>query len=304
MEGKSFLNSNGEKIYYNVWTPQKDCIAVLHINHGMAEHSKRYDEVAKYFNSLGIKVYAQDHRGHGLTGKEDQLGFFSEKDGWNLLVNDALEFSTLIHEENPKLPLFLMGHSMGSFVSRCLLQRNGAMYKAAIIMGTATNPGLIGKIGKAIASKRIKKYGPRYVDKKLDKLAFGTYNNKFDKNGSTFQWLSRDEEQVEKYEKDVFCGYVCTSSFYADLIDGIFEANNYEKSLQIPKNLPILLISGSNDPVGNFSKGVKKVEGLYKSVGIKDLELKFIEGGRHEILNEVDRTDTYKFLGEWLLKKL
>ncbi len=304
MKREKLICDDSHVLYYHVWEPKGELKAILHINHGMAEHSARYDSFATFLNTKGIKVYAQDHRGHGYTGEKEVLGFFAEVDGWNLVVNDALELSKKIAKDNPKIPLFLMGHSMGSFIVRILITQHSDLYKAAIVMGTGSNPGIKGKIGKMIAKNSIKKNGAHFLNQKLNDMTFGSYNNKFDSKGPAFQWLSSDAKQVEKYEKDHWCGFVCTSSFYYDMLIGVFMANDINLAKQIPNDYPVLLISGAEDPVGNFGKGVKTVKAFYEKAGLTNVELKLVENARHEILNEVDKEDTYEFIASWLSEKV
>lgn len=304
MTREKLICEDSHVLYYHVWEPKVKQIAVLHIQHGMAEHSARYDAFATFLNTKGIKVYAQDHRGHGYTGEKEVLGFFAEVNGWDLVLKDALELSKKIINDNPNLPIFLMGHSMGSFVARTLTAQNPDLYTATIVMGTGANPGIKGKIGKLIATNSIKKNGAHFLNKKLNDMTFASYNDKFDPNGSAFQWLSRDEKEVEKYEKDPWCGFVCTSSFYNDLLTGVFLANNKNLAKHICPNYPMLLISGANDPVGNYGKGVKSVKAFYEKVGLTNVELKLVENARHELLNELDKEETYNFIASWIEAKI
>ncbi|MBK5201074.1 MAG: lysophospholipase [Spirochaetaceae bacterium] len=304
MEIKKLVLDDGYVMYYRKWKCEGVQKAILHINHGMAEHSARYNDFASYLNKKGITVYAQDHMGHGMSGKDGLLGYFGKKDGWNRVVDQAIALSSYIVEDNGDTPLFLFGHSMGSFIVRCIIEKDSSMYDGAIIMGTAASSGIAGKIGKYIALKSIKKNGPEFIDKKLNKLSFGYYNKKFDKYGSSFQWLSRDAKSVAKYEDDPLCGFVCTNSFYRDLIEGIEEANNAEYIAKISKDLSLLFISGTDDPVGSYSKGVQKVYQLYKNAGIEDLSLKLVEDARHELLNETNKIETYEYLLNWIQKRI
>jgi alpha-beta hydrolase superfamily lysophospholipase len=304
MRTKDLKLADGYVMHYHYWKCKGDEKAVMHINHGMAEHSLRYNEFAHYLNKIGISVYAQDHIGHGLAEDQGQLGFFAEEDGWIKVINQAVELSKFIKAENPNLPLILFGHSMGSFIARCILEKADELYTCAIIMGTASTNGLVGKIGRSIANSHIKKKGATFIDKKLDSLAFGAYNKKFDKNGSSFQWLSRDKNIVQKYEDDKWCGFICTSSMYRDLMDMIEEANNKDKINKIRKDIPLLFISGEDDPVGNYVKGVTKAFNIYKESGLKDITLKIIPGAHHELLNEIDKDDTMAILSTWLEMKL
>lgn len=304
MKRETLICKDSHTLYYHVWEPKEEAVAILHIQHGMAEHSARYDDFAQFLNSKKIKVYAQDHRGHGYTGDKEVLGFFAEKNGWDTVLSDAKELSIKIKEENPNIPLILMGHSMGSFIARCLTSYNPDLYKASIFMGTAPSAGIKGIIGKKFAKSRIKKLGSHFIDKTLNNMTFAAYNNKFDPNGSPFQWLSRDEDQVKKYEEDPWCGFVCSSSFYYDIIDGIQRSNNLKLIKNIDKSYPILLISGSMDPVGNFGKGIQRVKKLYEKAGLTSVDMNLINDGRHEVLNETDKQNTYDYLYSWISDKI
>lgn len=302
MERRSFICNDSRALSYLAWLPAKDqkTVAVLHILHGMAEHAERYDSFAKYLNSHNIAVFAQDHRGHGQSIENDLKGFFADKNGWNRVVEDAIELSDYISGLYTGVPLFLMGHSMGSFMARCVMVKRAELYDGVIIMGTGAAQGVVGKAGQVIANMQIKKNGPHMPSLSMNKLAFGSYNKKFRPALTGFEWLSRDTKQVRKYINDPLCGFVCTAEFFKDLLTGIEEANNKANAKLLPKALPLLIISGSDDPVGNFSKGVKTVYKLYLNAGLKNVQLKLIEGGRHEILNETNKTEVYKVLLDWL----
>ncbi|MDD3162817.1 MAG: lysophospholipase [Sphaerochaetaceae bacterium] len=302
MEKRNFTCSDSRVIAYRVWLPKKGnrIIAVVHILHGMAEHSARYDEFAKFLASNSIAVFAQDHRGHGDSILNGEKGFFADSNGWQRVADDAFELSSSIAAEFPGIPLFLMGHSMGSFLARTVMVQHPELYDGVIIMGTGASQGIVGSIGRLIAKGEVKKNGPHQPSEKMNKLSFGNYNKKFEPGATGFEWLSRDPEAVRKYVEDPLCGFVCTGEFYIDIIDGIKFANSGDNAQKLPKDLPLLIISGSMDPVGNFSKGVKKVYALYHDAGITDVTLKLVDGAHHELLNETDRKDTYKYLLGWI----
>ena len=283
MEERYLTLDDGKKLFYRVWSVDKP-VATIHINHGMAEHSKRYDEFARAMNKEGFAVYAQDHRGHGRSS-DGKYGYFADENGWMRICNDSFALDKLIKEEYPELPHFIFGHSMGSFLTRTNIALHSEFYDAAVICGTGGSQGLLGRIGLKIAEMHIRKKGAEENDPLLDKLAFGSYNKKFKGEGE-FAWLSSDRNEVEKYIKDPECGFVCSTSFYRDLITGSFTANDEKLAASIRKDLPIMLISGDMDPVGGYSKGVKESYERYKRLGIKDVRLNLIKDGRHEILND------------------
>lgn len=302
MEKRNFTCSDSRVLAYRVWLPRKGVriIAAVHILHGMAEHGARYDEFAKFLAARSIVVVAQDHRGHGESIENGEKGFFLDSNGWQRVADDAFEISSSIANEFPGIPLFLMGHSMGSFLARTVMVQHPELYDSVIIMGTGAGQGLIGKIGKLIALHEIKKNGPHKPSEKMNNLSFSSYNKKFEPATTGFEWLSRDPEAVKKYVDDPLCGFVCTGEFYNDIIDGIAFANSNANAEKLPKDLPLLIISGTDDPVGGFSKGVRKVYQMYSDCGLADVTLKLVEGARHELLNETDRKDTFQFLLGWI----
>lgn len=302
MDEKTLTLRDGKKMFYRVWTVDNP-IATLHINHGMAEHSLRYDYFAREMNKLGYVVYAQDHRGHGYTIEGDEEGWFAEKDGWSIICDDSFELDQLIAREFPNVKHFIFGHSMGSFLTRCNLSRHSEVYDAAVICGTGASQGLAGKVGRSLARSRAKSHGSKAKAPIMDTLAFGSFSKKFKGEGK-MSWLSSDKVEVEKYNNDPLCGFICSNMFYADLIEGSFTANDKLLIDKVRKDLPIFFISGELDPVGGYSKGVNKVVDLYRSAGIKDVRKKLYDKGRHEILNDIMRdeviSDVSAFYGEFV----
>jgi alpha-beta hydrolase superfamily lysophospholipase len=304
---ETLVCSDGKKVIYHVWMPSDGVVeAVLLILHGMAEHALRYKRFANLLVKRKIAVYAPDHRGHGQTATQAQepLGWFAADQGWQRVVSDAQELASTIVADHPRVPLFLLGHSMGSFLARTLSAQNPDLFDGVIIMGTGASKGLLGKIGKMIARRNVARYGSTHPDKMLDKMSFGANNKKIPNAKTTFDWLSRDEKEVKAYIDDPLCGFVCTSKFFEDLIDGVTLANDRRLAVQLPSDLPMLIISGTDDPVGDFSKGVMKVHELYRGCGITDLTLTMIPKARHELLNETDRDATMGILLSWIEQRI
>ena len=287
MDQRTLVLEDGHDLFYRVWDVP-DAKATLHINHGMAEHSLRYSRFASYLNTLGIAVYAQDHRGHGYTKEEDEKGWFAERDGWKVVTADAWEIDKVVTHDHPDVPHILFGHSMGSFISRVVLSEHSQAFAAAVFCGSGASQGIVGKAGKIIAGRNARKYGSRMPDQLFEKIAFGSYIRHFPGEG-LFGWLSRDKEEVRKYDEDPLCGFTCSSAFFRDLLEGIERANDPRLVKGIRKDIPILIVSGEDDPVGGYGKGVRKVAGLYRKAGIKDVRMILYSGDRHEILNETDR---------------
>ncbi len=300
MEQRTLALKDGHELFYRVWNISSP-IATVHINHGMAEHSLRYSRFATYLNKLGFSVYAQDHRGHGYTMKEGEKGWFADYDGWKLVVDDSFLLDKLIEEENPDVPHIVFGHSMGSFITRIVIAEHSASFAAAVLSGSGASMGIVGKAGKLIASLHAKRRGAKAIDKSFERLAFGSYVRHFPGEGA-YAWLSRDKKEVRLYEEDPLSGFTCTSSFYRDLLCLIEKANDKKSVGNVRKDLPLLIVSGSMDPVGNYGKGIKKIEELYKSVGMKDVRCVLFPEDRHEILNEIDRDEVEKTIGAFMLE--
>ena len=194
---------DGHRLFLRTWNDVDKPVGTLHINHGMAEQSLRYDDFARYMNEQGFIVYAQDHRGHGLTKEEEEKGWFSHENGWDAVVKDSIHVDQTIMNEWEGLPHFIMGHSMGSFITRTELTRVSDYFSAAVIMGSGASQGLLGKIGKAIAQSHVKKYGSKMPDHTMTKLSFGNYNKHFKNARTENDWLTRDMEEVKSATIDV-----------------------------------------------------------------------------------------------------
>lgn len=297
----SFMKmQDGAEIFVRKWFGVEKPKGVLFIAHGMAEHSKRYDAFARFCNDLDLLVIANDHRGHGRTGEKAQLmGYFAPQDGFERAVDDLYEIILSVKAELPRLPVFIMGHSMGSFLVRRYVQRYGDTVQAAIFMGSAGKPGPELQIAKLIARLQMIK-SPTKPSKLLDKMSFGGYNKAFKNTKTAFDWLSRDEAEVQKYIEDPQCGFVCSSGFFYDLFYGLEIIHKSAEIDKMPKELPLLVINGGSDPVGG--SGVKTFVEQLKKHGVERVTSILYPGARHEILNETNRTEVMEDVGAWLLK--
>jgi alpha-beta hydrolase superfamily lysophospholipase len=299
----TFKGSDGKEIFSRKWLPETDIKikAVIQIAHGMAEHSARYEGFAKALTENNFGVYANDHRGHGQTACSiENLGFFADKNGWDLVVNDMEQLTRTIKVNHPKTPVFLLGHSMGSFLTRDYMFSYSDNINGVILSATACDPGLSGYAAMAISKIESILKGKEAKSPLLDKLFFGDFNKAFKPNRTEFDWLTRDNAVIDRYINDPYCGTVFKAGCFNDLLKGIKKINKVSNIQKVPKSLPVYFFAGSKDPVGYFTKGVKKVYKAYKYAGIKDLTLKFYEGGRHEMLNETNRDEVYKDIINWL----
>lgn len=288
-----FSDSSGKNIYVNKWVDESIVPkAVVQISHGMAEHSLRYDDFAKFLNKHGFIVYANDHRGHGKTSP-DELGYMGEGDAFNLILENVNDLTTIIKKENPDLPVYLLGHSMGSFISLRYSQLYGNNIDGLILSGSNGNQKFIFKIGEIIAKREMDKYGPKAKGYKMEKLSFGAFNGYFKPNKTNFDWLTRDENIVNQFIADPLCGNAHSNSYYYYLLKGLRTNHKKENLEKIPKNLPILIVSGEADPVGLMGKGVKRLYNSLVEIGINSVYIKLYKNARHEILNELNKDEVF-----------
>jgi alpha-beta hydrolase superfamily lysophospholipase len=269
----------------------------------MAEHAGRYERFADALTKAGYAVYANDHRGHGKTaGSPEEVGYFADENGWEKVVEDMHTLTGIIKKECPKKPFFLFGHSMGSFLSRHYSMLYAKELTGLVLSGTGGDPGVMGKIGLFIAKMDAKIHGKKAKSGIMNKLSFGAFNGAFKPNRTDYDWLSRDNAEVDKYISDPWCGAVFTAGFFCDLLGGLSYINKKENIAKIPKSLPIYIFSGAKDPVGANTKGVSQVYNALKDTGIGDVTIKFYEDGRHEMLNEINRDEVFKDVIAWMNK--
>lgn len=292
---------DGTQLHVNRWLPDGPAKAVVQVAHGMAEHSDRYARFAQRLTDAGYAVYASDHRGHGSTVRSPQdAGYFADQGGWDLVVDDLRLVGDHAREEHPGLPFFLFGHSMGSFLSRSYVTRFGGDLDGLVLSGTAGDPGPLGKVGLGLAALQARLRGRRHVSGLMDQLTFGQYGAAFKPNRTKFDWLSRDEAEVDLYIADERCGNVFTSGFFVDLLGGLGRINSDAEVAKVPKDLPVLIFSGDQDPVGEKGKGPTAVAEQYRRAGLGDVTLRLWPQGRHEMLNETNRDEVMDSVVEWL----
>ncbi len=304
MECREFYFKGKEELDIHVykWTSKTvEPKAVVQIAHGMSETAIRYEGFAKKLTENGYIVYINDHRGHGVTAKTiDNVGYLAEKEGFTCLVEDMNILTNIIKEENLHLPIYLFGHSMGSFASQRYIMKYGDNLAGLVLSGSNGRHGKILKIGELIANTEIKKHGRRHRSKQLDNLIFGGNNRGFKPTKTDFDWLSRDEKEVQKYIDDPFCGVLFTCGFFYDFIKGLQEVEDAENLKNVPLDLPIYIMSGDKDPVGKNGKGVLRLRDRYVNLGVKNVSCKLYEGGRHEMLNETNKEEVMTDIISWL----
>jgi len=297
----SYAAKDGKQIAACMWLPDMPPRGLVQIVHGIGEHMQRYADFASELVSHGFGVYAEDHRGHGETaGSVEALGWFAETDGWDLVVDDLYRLTQRMRTDHPKPPLFLLGHSMGSLLSRSYIVLHGEDLAGVILSGTAGDPGLLGVIGGALARREVRKVGSRAKSVRLNRIAFGAYNKRIVPHRTDFDWISRDTIVVDRYMADPYCGFIPSASLFKDLLEGVLAVNRFDLIRRIPAKLPVFIFSGDADPVGAYGKGVQKVAALFKKAGVKDVTLRLYRECRHECLNELNRAEVYHDVIDWI----
>ena len=295
--------SDGASVAVYTWLPEQPPKAVLHIVHGMAEHASRYDDFAKTACKRGFAVVASDHRGHGKTGtKSGLMGYLADGDGFRRVVDDQKEINASIQKQYPELPVVIIGHSFGSFVTQEYIGRYGTTVKAAVLIGSAgPNPNV--SLASVLANLNCTFKGRKSAAKFMNTLVFGSYNNRIKNPHSVFDWLSRDEKEVKKYIDDEYCGFVCTAGFFQDFMRGLKRLHTQELLKGIPVDLPVLITAGLEDPVSNGGKTLKTLYRMYQNIGMQDVTLKLYENARHEILNETNKEEVKANILSWIEKR-
>lgn len=282
-------------IHYCRWMPEERPKAVVQIVHGIAEFAERYDEFARYLNSLGYLVVAEDHMGHGQSiGKDGVRGYFHG--GWFAAVEDTLQLMKDTMAEFSGVPYILFGHSMGSFMARTILAKYpDCGISAAVICGTGWQPGMVLKMGKLMSRGEEERPNER-----LQGLVFGGYNKRVEHPRTSFDWLSRDGKIVDAYIDHPLCGFTASTGLLRDMLSGMEYIQDKHNLDRMKKDLPVLFIAGGDDPVGNYGKGVERTAKAFRKAGMEQVDVKIYPLGRHEILNEINREEVYRDVARWM----
>ena len=298
----TFPSGNGKTdIYVRRFLPECKPKGIVQIAHGIAEHSARYDGFATFLADNGFVVYTNDHLGHGRSiTEESDLGFFADNGGWEIAVDDMRTLHDIASEEFPGIPHFLFGHSMGSFLARTYIIYFRSGLDGVILSGTGQQPKALVMGGKLLSSIEIRKNGGKYKSEMLNNIAFGKYNDGFETPRTISDWISRDEAEVDKYIEDPLCGYIPSAGLFHDMMCGIDFITKARNVQRMNKSLPVYFMSGDADPVGENGKGVLRAYKSFLSAGMKDVAVKLYHGGRHEMLNELNRDEVYKDILNWI----
>ena len=301
-----FNSSTGKnKIHARMCVPDAEPRAIVQIIHGIAEYIDRYDEFMSFLADNGIIAVGTDHLGHGKSIESDeQTGFFAYDNGWDYVVRDEEVLRLAMHENYPELPIIVFGHSMGSFMTRTLLIRYPDAFNAAIISGTGNQGAALVNGGLFMGNLVTGLKGAHHYSKILNNLAFGSYNKIYENPKTEYDWLSRDEANVQKYIDDPLCGFIPTCSLFRDMMTGVKFITNKKNLTAMNKDMPVYFMSGDMDPVGECGKGVQKAYNNFLEAGMKDVSIKLYPGGRHEMLNEINKDEVYSDILTWLGSKI
>ena len=282
------------RIHCCQWIPEGKPRGVIQIVHGIAEYAARYDNLAKVFTDRGFVVVAEDHMGHGGSiSKEIPQGCFAG--GWLTAVSDTYRLMQMTKEEYPDLPYVIYGHSMGSFMTRTLLYTYPeAGLKAAVLSGTGWMPKAVLRTGRAVCAAEGRRKGMNSCSPMIDKLMFGSYNKGYENPRTPVDWLSRDAAEVDKYIADPLLGFPASVGLAREMLGGMLMNEDKKNLDKMPKDLPVLFVSGDKDPVGSNGKGVQQAYEAFRAAGMRDVRIKLYPDARHELHNELNREELHR----------
>ena len=288
------------------WKPEGEVKGVVQICHGMVEYIDRYDDFARFLSGKGYYVVGNDHLGHGKSVQNrNEYGFFQEKYGNACVIGDMHTLRTRTQNKYPDVPYFVLGHSMGSLLTRQYIQKYGNGLSGAAIIGVvADQPLPLIKVGKGLCKMMASVKGWHYRSKLVDYMSVGHFNNSFKPARTRADWVTSDQKKLDEYVADPLCSFTFTVNAFYHMFGGMEHLVKKESAYLIPKSLPMLVLAGEEDPCGNFGKGVVKVYEKYKKAGIKDIEMRLYAGDRHELINETDRDVVYEDLLGWFDKHI
>lgn len=301
-----YPSSNGKcTIRARKLIPDGKVKGVVQIVHGIAEYIDRYDSFMTFFAENGFAVCGNDHLGHGKSQKsEAEKGYFAPAGGWKFVVDDMLTLHDMMKSDYPDVPYVMFGHSMGSFLTRTYMIDHPDSYDLAILSGTANQSPAMLFGGCLIADIICSAKGPDSDGQKLADIAFGSYCKRIPDARTSYDWLSRDASVVDNYINDELCGFTCKSGLYRDMMHGLKYITDKKNIVKINKSKPVYLMSGAEDPVGDYGKGVEKAYKAFCDAGCKDVMIRLYPGGRHEMLNELNRKDVFGDILAWIVDRI
>ena len=299
----TFASTDGKNnIYGRIYTPASGVVrGVVQLSHGMVDHTGRYEALASYLCARGYVFAGNDHLGHGASVAADEdFGFFAESGGVDILLRDLHSMNRILRERFPGIKPVIIGHSMGSFLSRLYVNKYPHTVSGHVIHGTGGPMGIVLPLGKALVKTVALFRGKRHRSPFVASVAFAGYNSKFPKSEGKSAWLTRDLERVSDRDTDKRTSFIFTLSAYYDLFSAVSRSNSKKWFSEYQRELPTLIMSGDMDPVGNYGDGPKYVYKHLMIRGVTDLELKLYEGARHELFNELNRAEVFADITTWL----
>lgn len=299
MEDTTFRAVDDLSLAGYLWRPKDEPKAILQIAHGMAEHARRYDRVARHFADQGWLVVAHDHRGHGRSVLDGApLGHMADEDAWTKAVEDVRRVGQAVRKEHPGLPVVLLAHSMGSFMAQALLADAPDGYAAVALSGSNGKPPPLAHAGRLVTRLERLRLGRRATSPLLQKLSFGSFNKGFE-GRTEFDWLSRDPTEVDAYLADPLCGFALSVQSWLDMLDALPGLLAPRRLARVPKELPVYVFGGDADPVSEKGRGLVRLSDTLRAAGLRRVELKLYPGARHETLNETNREEVTDDLLRW-----
>lgn len=306
---------DGALLSCNYWLPDKTITprAQVLLVHGMLEHSRRYDYVASSFVNSGFIVLGYDQRGHGKTAEiaakdrkdgKNTRGILAEKEGFSKVVSDLNTVFKAAKQAFPSLKVILLGHSFGSFVTLSFIERFTPLLDACIVCGTSGPMGALARAGYLYSLLMKRLLGGETCSKLMQNFIFCRYLKRIKEVKTGFEWLSSNQTNIDAYFNDKYCGGVASTSFFVDMLGGVIQVNKTKNISKIDKRLPLYLIAGEEDPVGNYGRGVKSLYERCKKCGIISIDIKLYKGDKHEIFNELDRDLVIEDTIKWIESKL
>lgn len=294
---------DGHRIPVYTWEASEPR-AVIHIAHGMAEHAQRYRHLARDLNRQGYTFVAHDHRGHGPATPDDELGHYADDNGWQRVMDDLGQVQQWIHQTYANLPCYLLGHSMGSFIAQGYLTRSTeTSWPAGLILSGSNRDSRIKlQALRWIVALATRFRGPHERSPLVRDLTFGAFGKQVPNARTEFDWLTTDDRAVKDYLNDPYCGFDCTNRLWSDLGGGLAALLRRGCLERIPAQLPILIVSGAEDPVGERGKGTRRLAKAYRNSGHTDVTCLVFEGMRHEPFNEQNRSQVVDALTTWLAR--
>ncbi|MCG8470851.1 MAG: alpha/beta hydrolase [Desulfobacterales bacterium] len=301
----SELSTPNGPLHLTSWSPDnKPPSAVMVIAHGMAEHAARYTEFAEKLTQKGFSIYADDHRGHGRSVPPNGVfGHFADKGGWNIALSDLKALMVHAAQSHPGLPLFLFGHSMGSFLVRDFISscpHTSQTLSGVIISGTADIPGIVATACHLLAKSQAALLGPQTPSYLMDRLTFGLYNLCFRSTRTAFDWLCSNPESVDRYIQDPLCGYVSTAAFFKDMGYGLMRISRGSHIKKTPAQLPLLFLAGTQDPVASFGLAIHRLTKRYRKTGCSEVTSILYPKARHELFGEFQKETVYTDILSWI----